>query len=287
MNRVVDLPSRGRLLVGTDLQGNYADFCRLASLFEAARKKPGDATLVLTGDLVHGPELARSEWPEALGTFYAARSVDVIAGAMELAERHPGRVFYLLGNHEHAHLGGPVVSKFFPDEAARLDELLGAARARAFRAWLKTWPLVAVAERARIALLHGAPHAAIESRRQVETLPLDADFEETNDRAAGTILAAILWARGTSAKRARSFLRALEPHLAVAIHGHDVVREGFASTDPQQLCVSTSFGCFDGDKVYVDWDLSEPATKAADVVARGLKRLWPASPPIYLDARVR
>ena len=55
--RVVELPDRGRLIVGTDLQGNVADFERLEEAFrEANEEHPDGATLVITGDMVHGPE---------------------------------------------------------------------------------------------------------------------------------------------------------------------------------------------------------------------------------------
>ena len=81
---------------------------------------------------------------------------------------------------------------------------------------------------------------------------------------------------------------ALGPTLTTAIHGHDRGAPGLsASRARPQLCVSTSFGCHDGDKVYLRWDLSSPAVSALDVVRRGLFRLWPAAQPIYLDACLR
>jgi len=117
VRRVIHLPDRGRLIVSTDVQGNVVDFDRVAALFEDAAKDADGAYLVVTGDLVHGPELTEAEWPDYLGTFYNGDSKTVLEHARELADRFPGRVHYLLGNHEHAHVGGPVVSKFFPDEA--------------------------------------------------------------------------------------------------------------------------------------------------------------------------
>ena len=271
------------------MQGNVEDFDRMASIFESAARDSDGAHLVVTGDLVHGPELTEQQWPDYLGTFYRGDSKTVIEHARVLSARYPGRVHYLLGNHEHAHIGGPVVGKFFPDEAARLEELLGTERTASIRAWLHSWPLVAVAGRARLCLLHGAPQAPITSREDIERVNLEAlgAGGVLHDPTSRIILGSLLWARSATSERARAFLRALGPMLSTAIHGHDVVREGFVVEDTTHLCVSSSFGCHDGDKLYVAWELSEPAISALDVARRGLRRLWPEAEPVHLDASLR
>lgn len=282
VRRVIPLPDHGRLILATDLQGNVADFDRVAAIFERAAAGPDGAVLVVTGDLVHGPELEKAEWPDYLGTYYRGDSAGLLARARALADRHPGRVHYLLGNHEHAHVGGPVVAKFFPDEARRLEELLGEAGTLEMRAWLSTWPFVAVARQARLAMLHGAPHAVIRSAEDLERLPLDGFFDvPLEEMASRGALGALLWARTTSTERANAFLGALGDGLKVAIYGHDVARSGYAIDRDPLLCISTSFGCHDGDKLYLDWDLSEPADGPADVVRRGLRPLRPEIPPVF------
>ncbi|MBI4950865.1 MAG: metallophosphoesterase [Myxococcales bacterium] len=278
--RVVQLPDRGKLLVATDLQGNVRDFRRVAELYEAAvAASPEGALLVVTGDLVHGPEIPASMWPDYLGSYYHADSATLLGEARELADRHPGRVIYLLGNHEHAHVGGPVVSKFFPDEAGRLDAILGPERSGAIRAWFAEWPLVAYARRAGLCMLHGAPSAGITRASDLDLARLDThdDFEQPVDE----ILAGILWARTTSTARARAFLQAIDPELSVAVYGHDVVREGYTIDREPLLCISTSFGCFDGDKVYLEWDLAERAESAYQLAARGLRPLYPTATAVY------
>jgi hypothetical protein len=280
---VVSLPDRGKLFVCTDIQGNVGDFDRMASIFEdAAADDPTGTHLVVTGDLVHGPELDEDEWPDYLGSYYAGDSRTVLDHAYALAERHPGRVHYLLGNHEHAHVGGPVVSKFFPDEARRLEELLGERGTEKMRAWLRTWPFVAVAPKARICMLHAAPHAKIESVDDLERLPLEGFFDVPLEEMArrGT-LGALLWARTTTSERAYAFLRAVSGDGRVAVYGHDVARGGYAIDREPLLCVSTSFGCFDGDKLYLEWDLSRAAESASDAARRGLRPLHPHAPPVH------
>jgi hypothetical protein len=287
VRRVVQLPDRGRLIVATDVQGNVADFDRVAALFEDAARTREGAYLVVTGDLVHGPELGEPDWPDYLGTYYRGDSKTVLEHARELSLRYPGRTHYLLGNHEHAHVGGPIVAKFFPDEARRLEELLGEEGTRALHAWLRTWPFVAVAKRARLVMLHAAPHAVIRSAEDLERLPLDGfDAVPLDDMATRGILGALLWARTTTTDRAFAFLRALDPEGRVAVYGHDVARSGYAVEREPLLCVSTSFGCYDGDKLYLEWDLAEPAESALATAHRGLRALHPHAPPVHRDVAI-
>ncbi len=282
MRRVVVLPDRGTLIVATDLQGNVDDFDRVEAVFERAAAGRGGAVLVVTGDLVHGPEIAEAEWPDYLGSYYAGDSKTLLERAHALQQRHPGRVHYLLGNHEHAHVGGPVVAKFFPDEARRLEDLLGVEGTERMRAWLRTWPFVAIAPRAGLLMLHAAPHAKIESADDLEKLPLDGFFDvPLEEMASRGALGALLWARTTSTERANAFLSAIHPDLRVAIFGHDVARAGYAVDREPLLCVSTSFGCFDGDKLFLEWDLSEVAHSAQDVAMRGLRPLHPGAPAVH------
>lgn len=280
---MIELPSEGRLIVATDLQGNDLDFARIETLFEQAARE-GPTTLVVTGDLVHGPEIPRDSWPEHLGAFYHGDSPAVLARAMDLQRRHPGRVHFLLGNHEHAHIGGPVVSKFFPNEAERLESLLGEARARAFQDWTRDWPFVAFAPAAGLCLSHAAPHAALRSRDDVESLPLLVSDDDDTDLDGRSTIIALLWARTTSPERAHAFMRAIDPRLSVAVYGHDVANAGFAIDREPLLCLSSSFGCHDGDKLYLDWNLSVRATSAAHVASVGLRPLYPEARPVHRRA---
>ncbi len=283
MPRVVELPDRGRLIVATDVQGHVADFDCVARRFTEAMKDKDGAILVVTGDLVHGPELEERDWPDYLGSFYHGDSKTVLEHAAELEDRFPGRVHYLLGNHEHSHVGGPVVSKFFPDEAERLEQLLGVEGTLRMRAWLKTWPFVALAKKARIVMMHAAPHAKIKSTEDLERLPLDGSYDiPLEDMAARSTLGALLWARTTSTERAFAFLHAIDPEARVAVYGHDVARTGYAIEREPLLCVSTSFGCYDGDKLYLEWDLSQPV-ESAQHLSSGLRVLYPDIPPTYRE----
>lgn len=272
MPRLLRLPDRGRLLVGTDLQGNLGDFRRLERHFLAAGD---DAWLVLTGDLVHGPDEATADrWPDFLGTPYRDESPALVDAFLDLRARAPGRVHCLLGNHDHAHVGGPATFKFHDDEAAALEARLDdAARAR-LKAALKGFPLVAVAP-CGVVLLHGAPSANLAHPDELEALRLDGyEAMHITDFARVPVLGALLWSRLAKDHEAERFVRALGGE--VAIYGHDIVREGYAKDGPRQLCVSTSFGCHDDVKTYVEVDLAARYTSVDDFRdGVELKRLVP------------
>jgi hypothetical protein len=255
--KVARLPADGVAIVATDLQGNLGDFEALRRVQQRELDAGRRATLVLCGDLVHGPdpELTAEHWPDHLGTFYRDESAALVLEYIAYAQEHD--TVLLLGNHEHAHAGGPVVSKFHLDEAAVLEASLG-ERTREVRAFFAGLPLLAVAPCGMVCT-HGAPRAtepdldAFERLRygDMAGVPLWQMIE------SGTV-GALLWARAATAAHAKALLAATrlgEHDNAFVVYGHDVVREGFETIGDEQLCLSTSFGLFDCDKVYLRVEL--------------------------------
>jgi hypothetical protein len=271
--KVLRLPDRGTLLVCTDLQGNLRDFEQMVRHFRAAGD---DAVLVLTGDLVHGPDQATvDDWPEHLGTPYTDESPKLIDAFLAEQARAQGRVHCLLGNHDHAHAGGPVTKKFHPDERAALESRLDAAGVKRLREMIAAFPLAAVS-RCGAVLLHAAPSAPIDSAADLEAVELEGyegmDFRDFLARS--DVLAPMIWSRMAKADQAQRLLKALGG--TVAIFGHDVVREGWAADSDEQLCVSTSFGCFDAQKVYVQLDLAARYASVKDLrEGTEIKKLYP------------
>ena len=270
-NRLLELPRHGRLLVATDLQGNLGDFERLLVHLKAAGT---DAWLVLTGDLVHGPDEDTVEsWPDHLGTPYRDESPRLVEAFLEAQREFEGRVHCLLGNHDHAHVGGPATAKFHDDERLALEARLDDAGKARLRACIATFPLVARAP-CGVVMLHGAPSSEIDSVAQLEAVKLEG-FEDWHftDFIRVPVLGALLWSRMAKPEQSRRFLAAFGG--SVALYGHDIVREGYAKEGDDQLCFSTSFGLFDRNKVYVHLDL---AATYADVHAlregREILKLW-------------
>ncbi|TMQ12921.1 MAG: hypothetical protein E6J90_29770 [Deltaproteobacteria bacterium] len=142
MARVLRLPDHGRLLVCTDLQGCLRDFERIVQLFEQALLDfQGDAHLLFTGDLIHGPHIDPEDWPDFLGEYYRDASGDLMMAYAGLTAKYSGRVHALLGNHEHGHIGGPHTAKFAADEVALLEQILGPSATARMRSIIQTFAL--------------------------------------------------------------------------------------------------------------------------------------------------
>ncbi|MCB9741624.1 MAG: metallophosphoesterase [Alphaproteobacteria bacterium] len=258
--KVARLPATGTLLVCTDLHGNWGDYQAMRAIYEAEEAAGNQPVLAITGDLVHGPSedlLEPGMWPNYLGTPYPDQSVELILDFE--AWTREARVFSLMGNHEHAHVGGARVPKFHPDEAAVLEDALGPEDRVRMRDFIASFPLVAVSP-SGVVLTHAAPRAT-EARLE--------DFESLEYRGyeslrplhmvdQGTV-GALLWARFATEAQARRLLAATAlgdtPNAFVAF-GHDVVPSGFERFSPSQICVSTSFGLYDEHKRYLRLDLS-------------------------------
>lgn len=264
--KVARLPGAGSLLVSTDLQGNWGDYQALK-----AHRQP-DELLLLVGDLVHGPGgWALERWPEYLGSPYVDRSRELILDFEQLSLSEP--VFALLGNHEHAHIGGPRVAKFHEDEAAVLDAALGddAARVHDF---MRSFPLLAVGD--GVVFVHGAPGATEASLEDFERLRYDGyDSVRIREMYGRDTLADLLWSRCASTDQALDLLEACTGRReGVVVYGHDVVRSGFEAEDAHQLCLSTSFGLFDPHKTMLRLDLGRPIRSVQDL-EEGLLPLYP------------
>lgn len=252
------LPERGTLIVATDLQGNFEDYAALKSIYEREAEAGNEPVLLLCGDLVHGPGEffgEPSRWPEYLGTFYRDRSAELILDYERWIEQ--AQTVALLGNHEHAHIGGPVVSKFHADEAAVLDASLGQDAPR-IHEMFRHFPLLAVAPCGAV-FTHGAPRATEPDIASFERIDYQG-FDEyaVNDMYEQGTLGALLWARWAEPEHARALLTAVhegEGRHGFVAFGHDVVRDGYEKVGDEQICVSTSFGCHNRDKTYLRLEL--------------------------------
>jgi hypothetical protein len=287
MARVIRLPDRGRLLVCTDLQGCMRDYQRMVEIFEQALIDcEGDAHLLFTGDLIHGPHIEPEDWPDFLGEYYRDQSGELMIAYAGLAAQYPGRVHALLGNHEHGHVGGPHTAKFAADEVALLEHILGPAATSRMRGIIHTFSLAAVSRCGAI-FTHGAPAAVIDSIADLEAADLSgADLASPLDLLDTPIVGKILWARSATEAEARRFLKAL--HGTVAVYGHDVIPEGYETIGDEQIIVSTSFGLFDQNKVYLSLDLSHRYRNVHDLrIGHEILPLYPDKAPPRLGGRAK
>lgn len=266
--RVVSLPSQGILLVATDLHGNWDDYQRMKAVYQAEEDAGGRPILLFCGDLVHGPSddlLEKGAWPSYLGDPYPDRSAEVIQDYLGFSAH--ARTLSLLGNHEHAHIGGPVLQKFHPDEAAVLRQKLGEAAPRIHR-FFSSFPLLVLAP-CGVAFTHAAPSHTEDSLEAFETLSYSG-FETTPLREIyrqGTV-GALLWSRCATPQEARCFLDSVSSEgrpLHLVVFGHDIVEDGYEKIGEEQLCLSTSFGLFRERKRYLRLDLHQRYTSVGEL----------------------
>lgn len=261
------------------MQGNLRDYQALKRIYFQEKDAGNEPVLAFCGDLVHGPSPDLNEpgqWPEHLGTPYVDQSVDLLDD-FEIFSRVE-KTFSLIGNHEHAHIGGPIVAKFYEDEAAILDAELGDERERAYD-FMREFPLIAVG-RCGVVLTHGAPYATEPDLESFEKLKYDGYHDvDTGQMSLTDTLGALLWARGASVDQARALLQATSvdgyPNAFVA-YGHDVVQEGWEVVGNEQICLSTSFGLLDEYKVYLRLDLSKRYESARQLrPGHEIQKLYP------------
>jgi hypothetical protein len=282
MARVLRLPDRGRLLVCTDLQGCMRDYERMVEIFQQAlRAHGGDAHLIFTGDLIHGPHIEPEDWPDFLGEYYRDASGELIVAYAALAAQYPGRVHALLGNHEHGHIGGPHTAKFAADEVALLEHILGPASTARMKGIIYTFALAAVSKCGAI-FTHGAPAAQIDSIADLEAADLSCVHHTSPLEVLDTpVIGKVLWARSATEAEARRFLKATKG--TVSIYGHDVIPEGYEKIGDEQIVVSTSFGLYDQNKVYLSLDLAARYRNVRDLrVGHEILPLYPEKAPARL-----
>lgn len=288
MASVLRLPDHGHLIVCTDLQGCLRDFDRIVELFRESRERTnGDSHLLFTGDLVHGPHIDEDDWPDFLGEYYRDQSGEVVEGYVEIRRELPGFVHAIMGNHEHGHVGGPHTAKFAIDEVALLENILGPQRSQWLREVLCELPLIAIAPCGAV-FTHGAPAAEIDSLKEIEDAQIDLTklvVDSPVDIFQVPVVGPLLWARSASPDAARRFLSAVGG--TISLYGHDVIPEGFERVGDEQMIVSTSFGVFDSNKIYLDLDLSARYESVYDLeIGSEICPLYPDKAPKSLGGRV-
>ncbi|MFV8750031.1 metallophosphoesterase [Nannocystaceae bacterium ST9] len=232
--RVRVLPDRGTLLVSTDLHGKRDSFERLRERFFDLRGRhgPSETHWALLGDLVHGPS------PEARARSplydYEDESPALIDAVFELRERFPEHVHFVLGNHDHGHVGGPHTRKFHADEVLALEaRLTPEQRRRAEQLFGQA--LLAIATPSGLLLTHGSPGEALHSLADLDALAL---VDEPDPRKR-ELLRSILGDYGQRGEvTARVLASVSRPGLALhlVVHGHDRDESGLFVEGGNQIC---------------------------------------------------
>lgn len=257
------LPRRGLLLVSTDVHGHGEDMRRLEALFRDWRRREPETHWVILGDLVHAPDAeARREQPELYD--YADESMALCDQVLALQGEFPGQVHYVLGNHDHGHVGGPHTSKFYPDEVSALEAGLSEPERQRLRLLFAS-ALLAVVAPCGLLLCHGSPDASLPDLAALDDIPLEVDQARGEQRA---ILRTLLTSYGQSDAVAQAMLAQVAQaggwDLRVVVHGHDRDDSGFFREGQTQVC-PVLFGAPRAAKRYLRIDLSARYEQAADL----------------------
>jgi hypothetical protein len=155
-NRVVDL-ERGRVMVVTDLHGDWLAYWHYCKRFLELRARGEADTLIFAGDLIH------SEGPEA-----ADYSLEMVLDLLHLRQELGERLIVLLGNHELPHLYGFPLSKGDVVYTPRFEKALGEYRADIL-AFFDSLPFF-VRTRAGVAVAHAGASRAGATLRTFQAL---------------------------------------------------------------------------------------------------------------------
>ena len=261
------IDGQGSLLVVSDLHGNLKDFLRIVEIFEQEK----DACLLFLGDLYHGPYLTREEWApyvDVLGDFYYDQSAALFRCFMALYERYPNRVCAILGNHEHAHVGGPRVSKFTEDEAMSFEAQLTSPERQKLYHNIASWPWM-VASKCGVAFTHGAPPPTAFTLDSLSQESLEVLDPQTWVQPGHALLSELLWRRYSPPEDVETFLSHLNqfspyPQNLVS-YGHEPAPEGYEIEHPLLFNLSSSFAMQHDDKTYLHFSLNEVYFNAYEV----------------------
>jgi len=239
--------------VNTDVHGNLEDFVRLESLFREERAREPETHWVILGDVVHGsdPE-ARKSQPELYD--YADGSMEIVDRIRALREEAPDNVHFVLGNHDHGHVGGHHTQKFYEDEVEALEGRLSPEEKQRMHALFGDGLLAVVAPCGAL-MTHGAPDDALADLGFLDEIPLSIREMKYAQRL---VLKSLLTSYGQPDPVAKKMLAQVSASsgltLGIVIHGHDRDPKGWFVEGDHQIC-PVIFGAERPNKRYLRLDL--------------------------------
>ena len=267
------LPTRGTLLISTDLHGNLDDFKQLRDIFYKELKNNRQTYWVILGDIVHGPNyLASMRDPELYG--YPDQSWEIASEIVDLQKKYSKKIYYVLGNHDHGHIGGRRTQKFYSDEVEALESKLEPQQIEKMRNLFYSAFLAVVAPCGAL-LTHGSPDESLKNLDDLEHLSFTP---EKNNPEQAQILETILWHYGQREYTTQKMLKNIKktyPTVNMVIHGHDRDPKGYFTEGKNQLC-PVIFGASRGNKSYIKLNLAHTYSTVHDIrLERELLCLYP------------
>jgi len=254
-----------RLIVFGDLHGRYDNLeLALADKDNWQALKSGDAHLLFLGDAIH-PRSGLGDQREA-----NADSFRVLLLILSLQAENPGRVHYLVGNHENAHVGGLGTGKGDKDLeqgfANFIRRQFNETVLETYEKFLNWAPIVAKIRMANGELL--AMHASVSPLVRNEQGLINLTVKGRKGKA----LTDILWSRHFDARTIAECLHAVGANLALT--GHTRPTEDAAKKYGFTCMLEPAFGHCHGKQLilcsqnntfgYLDVDLNKKIPKTVE-----------------------
>ena len=166
MSRIINL-DQGRLMVVTDLHGDYPVYCRYRDHFLALRNKGQADILILNGDFIH------SEGPA-----HADGSLEIVLDLIRLRHEVGEGLIPLLGNHELPHIYSIGLSRGHVKYTPRFEMAMGDHRPEII-AFFDSLPFY-VRTRAGVAITHAGASLAASTPDGLRQL---ADYSHADELA--------------------------------------------------------------------------------------------------------
>lgn len=234
-DKIIQLTSKGRLLVVTDLHGNIEDYEKYIQLWQEDNP---DCHIVFVGDLIHSID-------------DNDKSIEILEDVMEKYEKYPN--FHpLLGNHEWSQIFNIPVYKGHKNQTNDFMNLIKEKKGSYephisnYVEFFKSMPLFLQTENG-LFISHTGPSKTINNIN---------DFKNSfKNNYNNTVLHDFLWNRHEidyTKKDVDKFLKIINSKCMIV--GHTVVDGYF--TYGNQMILSSSFAT--NNKAYLDIDLSVP-----------------------------
>ena len=167
MNRFLDL-SAGRVMVVTDLHGDYAAYCRYRDRFFALQAAGQADYFLLAGDYLHTVTPQETDG-----------SLEIVLDLLQLRQALGRALVVLLGNHELPHLYGITISKGSLVYGPRFERAMGPHRSNILE-FFDSLPFY-VRTQAGAAIAHAGacePAATLGGLRQLREYSHQAELEK-------------------------------------------------------------------------------------------------------------
>ena len=246
-DKLIELPKHGRLLLVSDLHGNYDDYEDYINLWNG---EDPDFHIAFLGDLIHSP-------------YFNDRSIEILDDAIKNDKEH-SNFHVLLGNHEWAHITHTDIYKDGENARDEFEHLISYKKGfiepnlSEYIRFFKTMPFFIKTSNG-LFISHAGPSKSVKAIEDFNGI-FDGDYNDS-------VLYDFLWNRPiknicgsrniiSSNKKYDeadifNFLNIIESNCMVV--GHSPVN-GFEKIG-NQLIISSSFET--DNKVYLDIDLSK------------------------------